>query len=283
MLACCILLYTTGEQVLVSGCQIADTNHGTNSVVCCVRISPDGKLIATGCNRTTNLYDTQSGIRIVQLSDESVGRTDNYIRSVAFSPNGKFIATGSEDKLIRIWEISSKKIYKILIGHKSEIYSLSFTPDGSHIVSGSGDRSARIWSVESGKMVKELVIEDVRMMESGQPYDAGVTSVAISVDGKLLVAGSLDHHVRIWDLQSGKLLDKIKGHKDSVYSVAFIPGGREMVTGSLDKTLKIWDLTLLKAALAENRPWDPNESRTPCLQSLAGHKVRNHQLPCKPY
>ena len=209
----------------------------------------------------------------MQLSDEPVGRTDNYIRSVAFSPDGRLIATGSEDRLIRIWDIFTRKIYKVLIGHRSEIYSLAFTPDGLYIISGSGDKTARIWSVDSGKMVHELVIDDIRMMDNGQPQDAGITSVAISLDGNLLAAGSLDHIVRIWDMQSGKLLDKLKGHKDSVYSVAFIPGEKQMVTGSLDKTLKVWDLALLKTALAENKLWDPNESKTSCLQSLAGHKV----------
>jgi hypothetical protein len=34
------------------------------SVVCCVRFSPDGKVLATGCNRNTTLYDTKTGARI---------------------------------------------------------------------------------------------------------------------------------------------------------------------------------------------------------------------------
>lgn len=33
-------------------------------VVCCVRFSPDGKVLATGCNRNTTLYDTKTGAKI---------------------------------------------------------------------------------------------------------------------------------------------------------------------------------------------------------------------------
>ena len=72
--------------------------------------------------------------------------------------------------------------------------------------------------------------------------DAGVTSVAISPDGRLVAAGSLDNVVRIWDVQTGALIERLKGHKDSVYSVAFTPEGKGLVSGSLDNTLKHWDI-----------------------------------------
>ena len=63
--------------------------------------------------------------------------------------------------------------------------------------------------------------------------DAGVTSVCISPDGSLVAAGSLDTVVRIWDVQTGKLVERLRGHRDSVYSVAFTPEGRGLVSGSL--------------------------------------------------
>ena len=72
--------------------------------------------------------------------------------------------------------------------------------------------------------------------------DAGVTSVCISPDGRLVAAGSLDTVVRIWDVQTGQLVERLKGHRDSVYSVAFTPDGKGLVSGSLDKTLKYWDV-----------------------------------------
>lgn len=34
------------------------------SVVCCVRFSADGKFLATGCNRTAQIYDTKSGAKV---------------------------------------------------------------------------------------------------------------------------------------------------------------------------------------------------------------------------
>ena len=40
---------------------------------------------------------------------------------------------------------------------------------------------------------------------------------------------------------SGKELQTLTGHDDSVWSVAFSPDGQRIVSGSNDKTLKIWD------------------------------------------
>ncbi len=84
--------------------------------------------------------------------------------------------------------------------------------------------------------------------------DAGVTSVCISPDGRLVAAGSLDTVVRIWDVATGQLVERLKGHRDSVYSVAFTPDGKALVSGSLDKTLKYWDVRPLLRARDPKAP-----------------------------
>jgi glucose repression regulatory protein TUP1 len=171
-----------------------------------------------------------------------------------------------------VWDIERKTVVSRFPGHESEIYSLAFSPDGNFLVSGSGDRSAHIWDLRSGEKRFVLTI-DPEPSADGRGDDAGVTSVAVSPDGKLVAAGSLDYSVRVWDLHSGILVDRLQGHKDSVYSVAFAPDGKWLVSGSLDKSLKLWDLALLR----NRQPNDPTEAtmgKTLCTTTLSGHKVR---------
>lgn len=82
-----------------------------DSVVCCVRFSRDGKYLATGCNRSAQIFDVTTGHNVATLQDETVDKDgDLYIRSVCFSPDGKFLATGAEDKQIRVRLIAAVEI-----------------------------------------------------------------------------------------------------------------------------------------------------------------------------
>jgi WD40 repeat protein len=80
-----------------------------DSDTCCVKFSHDGKYVATGCNRSTFVYDVASGEKLCVLQDENIDlAADLYIRSVCFSPDGKYLATGDEGSLVKVSLISSK-------------------------------------------------------------------------------------------------------------------------------------------------------------------------------
>ena len=78
-------------------------NLAHESVVCCVRFSHDGSKVATGCNRSAQIFDIATGNKLTTLQDDTVDKDgDLYIRSVCFSPDGIYLATGAEDKQIRV-------------------------------------------------------------------------------------------------------------------------------------------------------------------------------------
>lgn len=254
-----------------------------SSVVCCVRFSNDGQFLATGCNKTTQVYRVSDGSLVAKLSDDNApslqnsngsgangtnGKdgennatsTDLYIRSVCFSPDGKFLATGAEDRLIRIWDIQKQEIVMFLQGHDQDVYSLDYFPSGDKLVSGSGDRTVRIWDLKTGQCSLTLSIED------------GVTTVAVSPgDGKYIAAGSLDRAVRVWDSETGFLVERLDsenelgtGHRDSVYSVVFTKDGNKVVSGSLDRSVKLWNL--------RNAKENGKSNSAVCDVTYIGHK-----------
>lgn len=224
-----------------------------SSVVCCVKFSHDGKYLASGCNKSAQIYDVETGEKVHNILTDEFGKDgDLYIRYVCFSPDGRYLALGAEDKTVKIWDIEKKRIHHTFLGHELDIYSLDFSKDGNYIVSGSGDKKAKIWDVEKGECLFTLGNEEVG------PKD-GVTSVAFSPDGRLVAAGSLDRIVRLWDAQTGYFLERYEGHNDSVYSVAFSPDGKTLASGSLDKTLKLWEIA-------------GSRSRARCKSTFTGHK-----------
>ena len=70
---------------------------------------------------------------------------------------------------------------------------------------------------------------------------AWVCCVAFSPDGTLLVSGSDDCSVVLWDMQNHSLVRSFKGHTDSVWTVAFSPHGNVIASGSNDSTIRLWD------------------------------------------
>jgi glucose repression regulatory protein TUP1 len=82
--------------------------------------------------------------------------------------------------------------------------------------------------------------------------------------------------IRIWDLQTGHLLERFVGHSNSVYSVSFSPNGKSLVSGSLDKTLKVWDLSPSILAYFENPSADASSKPTTLVTRTWRHSYAGH-------
>src|SRR5262245_58909259 len=80
----------------------------------------------------------------------------------------------------------------------------------------------------------------VRKLEG---HTGSVMSVTFSRDGAILVSGSRDKSIRVWDAKTAKQQRVLKEHTADVYSVAFAPDGKTLASGSADKTIRFWDVS----------------------------------------
>ncbi len=146
---------------------------------------------------------------------------------------------------------------------KAQATCVVVTPDGKQIISA-GSQFLRSWDVETGKQIQSFG-------ELKKPF---YRALAVSADGKQVLAGGTDNTVGLFNLQTGKLLQRFAGHTNSVYAALLLPGGKQAVTGGFDRSIHVWDLQ----TGAQIRAFDdvPDNSRTFALSKdgktlAAGH------------
>ena len=223
--------------------------------------------VLTRVRVANSLWQALSGM-IATLRGHTLG-----VRTVSFSPDGKTLASGSDDRTIKVWNLTTGKQISTLKGHTSSVYSVSFSPDGKTLASGSADGTIKVWNLATGKQISTLTWHissvwsvsfspDSKTLASASHdrtikvwnlttgkqispltgHTSSVYSVSLSPDSKTLASGSTDKTIKVWNLATGKQISTLTGHTSTVYSVSFSPGGKTLASGSTDKTIKLWNL-----------------------------------------
>jgi WD40 repeat protein len=226
---------------------------GHAGIVWDTAFSPNGQFLASvSSDRTLKVWDWRN--KSVVYSQSFPGQ----VVSVAFSPDGQSLAVGGVDGIIN--QIAHAAVWTYSVGSWQpqvkfpeyiNVTALAYSPRGGTLVGGGSSRNVQVWQTSDGAPVHTL------------SHAHQVTRAAISPDGSTLATATCmtvsndyctEGGVWLWDLPSGRLLEKLGGFPSTVQAVAFTADGSNLIAGSSDGTLRFYPTTNYVSLIEHHSP-----------------------------
>ncbi|KAG2060049.1 WD40 repeat-like protein [Suillus hirtellus] len=119
----------------------------------------------------------------------------------------------------------------IIEGHTQCVWSLAYLGTSGNIMSTSGDNSIRQWKGDGEPVGKPLNSDG-----------GGIGSMAVSPDETMMICGSADGRLRLWNIEEGSMIgDPWEGHNAAVRCLDWSHNPLEIASGSEDGTIRRWN------------------------------------------
>ncbi|KAH0628032.1 hypothetical protein JD844_008695 [Phrynosoma platyrhinos] len=221
--------------------------------------------------------------RYSQEPVKTFSRFKDVAYCATYRDDGKLLAAGSEEGIVRLFDISGRAPLRQFDGHTKAVHVVDFLSDKYRIVSGADDYTAKVWDISSSseiisykehtdyvrcactsKLNADLFVtgsydhtvklfdtrteKSVMTIEHGQPIE----SVNLFPSGALLVTAG-GRYVKVWDmLKGGQLLVSLRNHHKTVTCLCLNSSGQRLLSGSLDRHVKVYSTTSYKVVHSFN-------------------------------
>ena len=184
--------------------------------------------------KISNEYEKQKDIALnwASMKPLLVGKAEKLQNSTSINPLYKLLYS------IQLIEENLKEqpneVLSVIQG--GLLKSIQHLVDGNNSENLVSNEKVLLEQQDDEKRKTNLVIAICR------DHDRPVRSVAFSPNGKMIVSGSADSYLRLWNLKGTMIGQPFRGHEDEVLAVAFSPNGEMIVSASEDKYLRLWNL-----------------------------------------
>ena len=141
--------------------------------------------------------------------------------------------TASWDKMVRLVDLEANKVTKSFVASKEAIKAMIVTD--KHIFVAGCDPIIRGFSLETGEC------------KMYQGHEGWIYCLEV-FEGKLFSGGD-DRTIKIWDIESTKMLEELNAHENGVTCLAF--ANHELFSGSFDHYIICWDMQEIETRIHE--------------------------------
>jgi WD40 repeat protein len=206
-----LVAITTGGEVQrwnVATGKLAGSSQAPPGRFCSLAFLPHGKMLVLGIEgHQTRSWDLERQMLWLWEATSGEGTIlggghQSGITSLAFLTNGKLIASAGGDGKLCLWEAATGRQLRQVPFADEDISSgtsIAFSPDGRFLASASRTR-IHLHDVATGNEVRSF----------GR-HLTGVESIAFSADGSLLIAGTRERTLCLWDMNTGRELRRWNG------------------------------------------------------------------------
>lgn len=208
--------------------------------VSALNFSPDGLRLLVGRHHAVQVYDV-AGKKAVS----SFSCAFPKVSSFAFASDGRllFVAGGTPGASggLQLFDWPAGRLMQSLTNRADMATGVAISPAGNVVALAGTDHLVELLKLDAtGKKLSPLHT----LIDHSRP----VLAAAFSPDGRLLVTGSVDRSIKVWDAASGKLQRSFSHHTDIVHCLSFRPrtvvGGEPVpfycASGSDDNTVRVW-------------------------------------------
>jgi pleiotropic regulator 1 len=154
-----------------------------------------------------------------------------WVRTLSVDPSNTWFASGSNDRMIKIWDLATGQLKLSLVGHINAIRSVVVSDRHPYLFSCSEDKKILCWDLEQNKVVRHY-----------HGHLSGIYTLALHPSLDVLLSGSRDTVCRVWDIRTKAQVRVLEGHSATVFSVTCQDDEPQVISGSADATVRLWDL-----------------------------------------
>lgn len=176
-----------------------------------------------------------------------------WVRCIDVDPTNNFFVTGSNDCVIKFWDLASGTLKLSLTGHINTVRTVLLSQRHPYLFSCGEDKMIKCWDLEQNKVIRHY-----------HGHLSGVYSLSLHPSLDILISGGRDSVGRVWDLRSRQQIMCLEGHSNAILSINSQSNDPQILTGSNDTTIKLWDVRNGK-----------------CMNTLTNHKksIRKIVIP----